>query len=153
MTQTATGTWIELAHRLGKEFAAEAEAHDEADSFVVNNYARLKECRVFSAAIPEEFGGGGANAILAPDQEGGAESLMDEACSTADHLLFLAFGEDHALGIRPDMLEDVLQGAGDRVEAGRKLDSICVEVGANALPVERGDAVSDVIRRRPAGLR
>ena len=53
--------WIEVAHKLGKEFAGRAEAHDEHDTFVSDNYAALKERRVFSAAIPEEFGGGGAS--------------------------------------------------------------------------------------------
>jgi alkylation response protein AidB-like acyl-CoA dehydrogenase len=53
--------WIELARSLGEEFAARAEAHDEGDTFVSRNYESLKERRVFSAAIPEEFGGGGAS--------------------------------------------------------------------------------------------
>ena len=33
------------------------------------------------------------------------------------------------LRIDADMREDALQGAGDRIEAGRKLDRICVEIG------------------------
>ena len=53
--------WIEVAHSLGEEFAGRAEAHDEDDAFVSRNYAALKERRVFSAAIPEELGGGGAS--------------------------------------------------------------------------------------------
>jgi alkylation response protein AidB-like acyl-CoA dehydrogenase len=53
--------WIETAHSLGKEFAGRAEAHDEDDTFVSNNYTALKERRVFSAAIPAELGGGGAS--------------------------------------------------------------------------------------------
>src|SRR5918992_2569463 len=53
--------WIDVAHSLGEEFAGRAEAHDEGDAFVSRNYAMLKERRVFSAAIPEELGGGGAS--------------------------------------------------------------------------------------------
>jgi alkylation response protein AidB-like acyl-CoA dehydrogenase len=53
--------WVEVAHSLGEEFAGRAEAHDESDTFVSDNYAALKERRVFSAAIPEELGGGGAS--------------------------------------------------------------------------------------------
>ena len=53
--------WTEVAHSLGEEFASRAEAHDEGDAFVSRNYAALKEQRVFSAAIPEDFGGGGAS--------------------------------------------------------------------------------------------
>jgi alkylation response protein AidB-like acyl-CoA dehydrogenase len=41
--------------------ASGAEAKDESDSFARENYAALKERRVFSAAIPEELGGGGAS--------------------------------------------------------------------------------------------
>ena len=50
--------WTEIAHSLGEEFASRAEAHDEGDAFVSRNYTALKEQRVFSAAIPEDFGGG-----------------------------------------------------------------------------------------------
>ena len=53
--------WTEVAHSLGGEFAGRAAAHDEEDTFVSANYAALKERRVFSAAIPEELGGGGAS--------------------------------------------------------------------------------------------
>jgi alkylation response protein AidB-like acyl-CoA dehydrogenase len=53
--------WIEVAHSLGEEFAGRAKAHDEGDAFVSRNYAALKERRVFSAAVPEELGGGGAS--------------------------------------------------------------------------------------------
>src|SRR5512134_211673 len=56
----ATG-WVALAHRLGPAFAERAAAHDADDSFVAENYARLKESRVFSAHVPTELGGGGAS--------------------------------------------------------------------------------------------
>ena len=61
MNHSNVSHWIEVAHSLGEEFAGRAEAHDEGDTFVSNNYAALKERRVFSAAIPEELGGGGAS--------------------------------------------------------------------------------------------
>ncbi|MGH7797697.1 MAG: acyl-CoA dehydrogenase family protein [Candidatus Binatia bacterium] len=61
MNHSKVSHWIEVARSLGKEFAGRAEAHDENDSFVSDNYAALKERRVFSAAIPEELGGGGAS--------------------------------------------------------------------------------------------
>jgi alkylation response protein AidB-like acyl-CoA dehydrogenase len=61
MNHSNASHWIEVAHSLGEEFAARAEAHDEGDTFVSHNYAELKERRVFSAAIPEELGGGGAS--------------------------------------------------------------------------------------------
>lgn len=61
MNQSKASHWIEVAHSLGEEFAGRAEAHDESDEFVSRNYAALKERRLFSAAIPEELGGGGAS--------------------------------------------------------------------------------------------
>jgi alkylation response protein AidB-like acyl-CoA dehydrogenase len=61
MNNPNTSKWIELARTLGEEFAGRAETHDEADTFVSRNYELLEERRVFSAAIQEEFGGGGAS--------------------------------------------------------------------------------------------
>src|SRR5918999_4359741 len=61
MNHSNTSHWIEVARTLGGEFAGRAEAHDEGDAFVARNYEALKERRVFSAAIPEELGGGGAS--------------------------------------------------------------------------------------------
>jgi len=53
--------WVTLAHRLGRRFAERAAGHDDADSFVSDNYAELKEARVLSAGVPAELGGGGAS--------------------------------------------------------------------------------------------
>ena len=61
MNHANASHWIEVAHSLGQKFAGRAEAHDESDGFVSQNYASLKEERVFSAAVPEELGGGGAS--------------------------------------------------------------------------------------------
>ncbi|HWH78015.1 MAG TPA: acyl-CoA dehydrogenase family protein [Candidatus Binatus sp.] len=61
MYQTNGSQWTEVAHSLGEQFAGRAEAHDEDDSFVNENYAALKERRVLAAAIPQELGGGGAS--------------------------------------------------------------------------------------------
>jgi alkylation response protein AidB-like acyl-CoA dehydrogenase len=53
--------WSEVVRELGPRFAARAAAHDAHDSFVADNYAELRERRVFSAGIPLELGGGGAS--------------------------------------------------------------------------------------------
>jgi acyl-CoA dehydrogenase len=55
--------WVGLIKRLGPAFAARAAAHDATDAFVANNYAELKEHGVFTAAIPKEVGGGGADYV------------------------------------------------------------------------------------------
>ena len=61
MTHSNASHWIEVARSLGEEFAGRAEAYDEGDAFVSRNYEALKDRHVFSAAVPEELGGGGAS--------------------------------------------------------------------------------------------
>jgi alkylation response protein AidB-like acyl-CoA dehydrogenase len=52
--------WAAVVRELAPRFAARAAAHDAHDSFVADNYAELRERRVFSAGVPAELGGGGA---------------------------------------------------------------------------------------------
>jgi alkylation response protein AidB-like acyl-CoA dehydrogenase len=61
MTASSHSQWIDLAHKLGKDFRERAPEHDRNDSFVQENYADLKKHRFFAAAIPEDLGGGGAS--------------------------------------------------------------------------------------------
>ena len=56
MNPSNLSRWVEVAHSVGEEFAARAEAHDKDDTFVGRNYAALKERLVFSAAIPAAVG-------------------------------------------------------------------------------------------------
>src|SRR5215510_14971478 len=53
--------WVAVARQLGPTFAARAAAHDANDTFVADNYAELKQHKVFSAGVPTELGGGGAS--------------------------------------------------------------------------------------------
>lgn len=53
-------TWLEKAERVAAIAGAAASVHDSDDSFVAEGYAALKEERMFSALVPQEFGGGGA---------------------------------------------------------------------------------------------
>jgi alkylation response protein AidB-like acyl-CoA dehydrogenase len=53
--------WIARTETLAAEFAARAPLHDADDSFVADNYARLKAEGFFKACVPAEFGGGGAS--------------------------------------------------------------------------------------------
>jgi len=53
--------WVEITHRLGEEFAKRAPDYDKNGGFVTENYQDLREHRLFSAAIPNELGGGGAS--------------------------------------------------------------------------------------------
>jgi alkylation response protein AidB-like acyl-CoA dehydrogenase len=61
MNLSNTSHWTEMARELGDEFAGRAKRHDEGDAFVSQNYHALKERCVFSAAVPQELGGGGAS--------------------------------------------------------------------------------------------
>jgi alkylation response protein AidB-like acyl-CoA dehydrogenase len=53
--------WIDLTHKLGKEFAKRAVDYDREATFVEKNYSQLKEHRFFSATIPQELGGQGVS--------------------------------------------------------------------------------------------
>jgi acyl-CoA dehydrogenase len=53
--------WLALVHELGPQFAERAAHHDATDSFVMENFLALKENKFFSAAVPEELGGGGVS--------------------------------------------------------------------------------------------
>lgn len=48
------------AERLADEFAARAADHDRDETFVAENYERLKEAGLIAAAVPKELGGRGA---------------------------------------------------------------------------------------------
>ena len=53
--------WIDVMRDLGRDFAVRATDHDANDSFVAENYARLREHNAFAAGVPAELGGGGAS--------------------------------------------------------------------------------------------
>lgn len=57
---TTKTDWLATAQRLSEEFATRAAEHDANDSFVAENYAAMREAKLFSAPIPKELGGGGA---------------------------------------------------------------------------------------------
>ena len=57
---TTKTDWLATAKRLSDEFATRAAQHDADDSFVAENYAAMREAKLFSAPIPAELGGGGA---------------------------------------------------------------------------------------------
>ena len=60
MTMTAKLDLEDVLAELGPRFAERAAEHDAADSFIADNYAALRERRVFSAQVPRDLGGGGA---------------------------------------------------------------------------------------------
>lgn len=77
LSRSATD-WVAVATRLGETFADRAAAHDAEGSFVADNYALLREHRLFSAGIPIELGGGGA----AYDQVCGIVRILGRSCAS-----------------------------------------------------------------------
>jgi acyl-CoA dehydrogenase len=61
MSTTAALHLKHVLDELGPLFADRAAAHDSSDEFVAQNFAALREARIFSALVPEEFGGGGVS--------------------------------------------------------------------------------------------
>jgi len=50
-----------IAAKLGPGFASRSAQHDADASFVAENFEEMRENKLFSAAVPAELGGGGAN--------------------------------------------------------------------------------------------
>lgn len=61
MSTTLAKQFSEIIRGLGPGFAERAVAHDLEGRFVFDNYAQLKQHRLFSAGVPSELGGGGAS--------------------------------------------------------------------------------------------
>ena len=53
--------WEAVARELAPSFASRAAQHDAEGSFVAENFEMMRESKLFSAAVPEELGGGGAS--------------------------------------------------------------------------------------------
>jgi len=51
--------WKEVLTELGPRFAKRAAEYDSANEFVTENYAEMRERRLFSALVPKVLGGGG----------------------------------------------------------------------------------------------
>lgn len=51
----------DIVRELGPELARRAEARNESDEFVADNFAMLKEAGLVEAGVPAELGGGGAD--------------------------------------------------------------------------------------------
>ncbi|HKY52136.1 MAG TPA: acyl-CoA dehydrogenase family protein [Candidatus Limnocylindria bacterium] len=60
-TTNSTTPWVARAEELSADFATRAAEHDANDTFVAENYAKMREAKLFSAPVPSELGGGGAS--------------------------------------------------------------------------------------------
>jgi alkylation response protein AidB-like acyl-CoA dehydrogenase len=61
MTDDAKNPWLAIVRELGPTLAASAAAKDAEGSFAEEAYRLFADRRLFSMAIPEELGGGGAS--------------------------------------------------------------------------------------------
>jgi alkylation response protein AidB-like acyl-CoA dehydrogenase len=61
MTTAIALDWKQALADLGPVFAQRAADYDSSDGFVAENYAAMREARLFSALVPKELGGGGAS--------------------------------------------------------------------------------------------
>ncbi|HIK17919.1 MAG TPA: acyl-CoA dehydrogenase family protein [Leptolyngbyaceae cyanobacterium M33_DOE_097] len=61
IAQQSTQPWIERAHELGLQFSERSINANKNDQFVAENFADLRQYGFVSAAVPIEFGGGGAS--------------------------------------------------------------------------------------------
>lgn len=124
--------WIDLVNEVGPSFAAKCAAHDEGDTFVAENYAVLKQKKLFSAMVPTEFGGGGARY----SEVCAALRLLARYCSSTalavsmhQHLVAAALF-NHRKG-RPG--QKVLEAVGGK-------EIVLISTGANDWLASRGEA-------------
>jgi hypothetical protein len=54
MTNSVALDWKQILTQLGPIFAQRAAAYDSSDDFVTENYAAMRDARLFSALVPEE---------------------------------------------------------------------------------------------------
>ena len=102
--------WVELTHELGKDFESRAATHDKDGTFVFKNYEQLKVHGYFSAAIPEELGGGGLSHAAMCD----IIRIMAQYCSSTalafsihQHLIAAAVWKHKNKNEGASMLENV----------------------------------------------
>lgn len=105
-----TTNWIELTHKLGVNFEKRAGNYDKDGTFVHDNYEDLKKHLFFSAAIPEELGGGGVshaemcNVIRIMGQYCGSTAL---AFSMHQHLIAASLWKLKHKNVGATMLQNV----------------------------------------------
>lgn len=102
--------WVNLIHKIGKDFERRAIKHDLEGTFVHENYKQLNSNKFFSAAIPKELGGGGVGhkamcniiRIIAHYCSSTALSF-----SMHQHLIAASIWKHKHQGIGADMLQNV----------------------------------------------
>ncbi|SDM72052.1 acyl-CoA dehydrogenase family protein [Kriegella aquimaris] len=61
VNETPSNQWLDLIDQLGHQLSANGIAHDQAETFVADNYQLLKKQGYLTAMIPKELGGAGVS--------------------------------------------------------------------------------------------
>lgn len=125
--------WIDLVNEVGPAFAAKSAAHDEGDAFVADNYAVLKQRKVFSALVPAEFGGGGArHSEICAALRGLARHCSSTALALSMHQHLVAAAVFNHRNGRPG--QKLLEAVGAK-------EQVLISTGANDWLASSGEAV------------
>jgi len=127
--------WTGVARQLGPALAENAARHDAEGSFVAENYARLKDARLFSAGIPRNLGGGGAGLAELCDI---VRELAHHCGSTA--LSFAMHSHPVAVNVFKYLHGDAKAEATLRKIAAKEL--VISGTGANDWLISSGEAVA-----------
>ncbi|MBU2973763.1 acyl-CoA dehydrogenase family protein [Zobellia sp. B3R18] len=111
VTETTSKQWLNLIDQLGDQLAANGFAHDQADTFVANNYQLLKEQGYLTAMIPRALGGAGVSftdmcAILVKIAQYCPSTAL--ALSMHQHLLAANIWKYKHEGIGEEFLKEVV---------------------------------------------
>jgi alkylation response protein AidB-like acyl-CoA dehydrogenase len=127
--------WKQIAVELGATFAERAAGYDESDRFVGENYEELKRRRIFSMAVPNDLGGGGARLAETCEllRELGRHCGSTALALSMHHHLLAAAVVRHRKGMPvAPLLKKVAEneivlvstGAGDWVDANGKAERV-----------------------------
>ena len=133
-----------ILEEISPEVAASADWLDATDGFVADTYARLRERKVFSAQVPQAYGGGGAShSQMCEFVRGLARACPSTALALAmhQHLVSAAAANDRARRPGKALLEKVAAGELILVSTGA---NDWLESNGTAVPVEGGFRVSGV---------
>jgi len=145
-----------ILSELGPRFAARAAKLDETDSFVTENYNDLRQHKVFSALIPQAYGGGGADYVqMCEFLRGIAHHCPSTALSLSmhQHLIGTAVANDKAGRPGRPLLDKVASseiilvstGANDWLESNGSAQRVDGGYRVNAFkPFASGSPMGDV---------
>ncbi|GAA4873238.1 acyl-CoA dehydrogenase family protein [Saccharopolyspora cebuensis] len=142
--------WTEIATRLAEEFAERAAEVDRSGRFPVENVERMQEVGYLNIAVPEEFGGGGADlATVAACQGILAGGCASTALAANMHIFGLgSAAESWSAGDRG--AEPLFRMVAERTIVGGSLTDAAtgLNVRTSSTPAERVDGGYSISGRK-----